>query len=67
MQYLLVYTANTNKLVGGEWTVNGHGLRVSHKFGFGALDAEALITRGRHWVNVPPQVSMTVTPSASSG
>ena len=66
MHYLLVYTANSKTLLNGEWTVNGHGLRVSHKFGFGALDAEALITRGRHWINVPPQVSM-VASSITSG
>ena len=28
-----------------EWIINGAGLRVSHKFGFGVIDAEALETR----------------------
>ena len=56
VQYLLVYTANRNKLVNGGWVTNGAGLHVSSKFGFGAVDAEALVSRGRHWINVPDQV-----------
>ena len=62
MQYLLVYTSNTNRLVNGEWITNGAGRLVSHKFGFGAIDAEAIISRGRHWINVPPQLSQSVVP-----
>ena len=62
MQYLIAYTANTNGLVDGEFTTNGAGLNVSHKFGFGAIDAEAIVTRGRHWTNVPEQLSQTIEP-----
>ncbi len=57
VQYLLAYTSNRNRLVDGEWVTNAGGLRVSHKFGFGAIDAEAIVTRGRHWITVPPQMS----------
>ena len=56
VQYLIAYTSNTSKLVGGTWTVNNAGLSVSHEFGFGAIDAEALVTRARHWITVPPQL-----------
>ena len=56
MQYLLVYTSNTASLVGGDFTTNAHGLRFSRKFGFGALDAEAMVTRARSWIPVPRQV-----------
>ena len=34
---------------------NGAGLKFSHNFGFGAIDAEAMVTRARHWINVPSQ------------
>lgn len=57
VQHLIVHTSSTGKLVGGSWTVNGAGLNVSHEFGFGAIDAEALVTRARHWTTVPPQVT----------
>lgn len=62
VQYLLVYTANRNRLVDGDWVTNGAGLNVSLQFGFGAIDAEALVSRGRHWMNVPPQRITTITP-----
>ena len=39
---------------------NGAGLRVSHQFGFGAIDAEAMVTRAQRWINVPEQVKQTV-------
>ena len=55
MQYLLAYTSNRDSLTGGDWATNGAGLRVSHKFGFGAIDAEAMVTRARHWISVPEQ------------
>ena len=54
-------------LSGGEWSTNGTGLRVSHKFGFGAIDAEAMVTRAKRWINVPPQHNITVYPSTSYG
>ena len=60
VQYLLVYTANRDELSDECWSLNGGGLYVSHKFGFGAVDAEAMVTRARHWINVPPQMKSTV-------
>ena len=67
MQYLIAYTSNRGSLSGGEWSTNGAGLRVSHKFGFGAIDAEAMVTRAKRWINVPPQHNITVYPSTSYG
>lgn len=55
VQYLLAYTSNPS--LHGEFQVNGKGLRVSHKHGFGALDVEAMVTRARRWINVPHQLS----------
>ena len=55
MQYLIVYTSNPDLTV-GPVTRNGAGLAVSRQYGFGVMDAEAMVTRARHWVNVPPQM-----------
>ena len=66
VQYLIAYTSNRDSLTGGEWTTNGAGLRVSHKFGFGAIDAEAMVTRARHWISVPEQHSFSVRPTVST-
>ena len=38
------------------WMINGAGLNVSSAFGFGAIDAEAMVTRAKHWINVPEQL-----------
>ena len=52
---LIVYTSDTTKLKGGEWITNGASLKVSSQFGFGAIDAEAMVTRAKNWTNVPTQ------------
>ena len=64
IQYLIAYTANP-LLTNTE--VNGAGLSVSRKFGFGVLDAEAMVTRAKHWINIPPQMNDSVTPDVDSG
>ena len=46
---------------------NGAGLIVSHQFGFGAIDADAMVTRAQRWINVPSQVTDYITPSVTSG
>ena len=41
---ILVRTAEHNDPTDAGWTVNGAGLRVNHKYGFGAIDARAAVT-----------------------
>ena len=60
MQYLIAYTANPD-LTAGPVTRNGAGLAVSRQFGFGVMDAEAMVTRARHWINVPEQIKDRIT------
>ena len=67
IQYLIAYTSNPTRLVGGSWIRNGAGLSVSHEFGFGAIDAEAMVTRGRRWINVPRQLTETIEATPTSG
>ena len=57
VQYLIVYTSDPTPLLSRtpDAFTNGAGLRVSHQFGFGAIDAEAMVTRARRWTNVPTQ------------
>ena len=58
VQYLIVYTSNPDILTVDDLETNGAGLKFSHHFGFGAIDAEAMVTRARHWTNVPEQLIM---------
>ena len=69
VQYLLAYTSDSDssRLINGDWRVNGAGLRVSHKHGFGAIDAEAMVTRAKRWINVPPQSTSIVSASNTTG
>ena len=68
MQYVIAYTANPDLTqTFGPPRRNGAGLAVSRRFGFGVMDAEAMVTRARHWINVPEQMNDTVTPAPSSG
>ncbi len=67
MQHLLVATANRTALRGGDWVINGGGINVSHVFGFGAVDARAMVTGARTWINVPRQLTQTVYSSTISG
>ena len=60
VQYLIAYTANPH-LTAGPLTRNGAGLAVSRQYGFGVMDAEALVTRARHWINVPPPIEHHIT------
>lgn len=47
--------------------MNGGGLRVSHEFGYGAIDAEAMVTRARYWITVPERVSCFIRPRTRVG
>ena len=58
VQYLIAYTSKTANLE-GEFVTNGAGLKVSNQFGFGAIDAEALVTRARYWTPVGEVVNLT--------
>lgn len=66
VQYLIAYTSNAYLLRDGSWATNAAGLNISHKHGFGALDAEAMVTRARQWITVPEQQSFTILPTLSN-
>ena len=55
MQHLVVRTSSNVKLKSDDFVVNAVGRKVSHKFGYGLLDAFALVNLARKWKTVPPQ------------
>ena len=67
MQYVIVYTSNTEETNATDSVTNGAGLVVNQQVGFGVIDAEAMVTRAQHWTNVPPQVVEEVTPTTVLG
>lgn len=60
VQYTIVYSSNPSLTQDGDWITNGAGLKASLKYGFGVMDATALVNRARHWINVPQQINCTI-------
>lgn len=59
IQHLTVLTSKRNSLFDAKsrfhWTMNGVGLEFNHLFGFGVLDAGAMVTLAKKWQTVPPR------------
>ncbi|XP_036399472.1 furin (paired basic amino acid cleaving enzyme) a [Megalops cyprinoides] len=55
MQHLVVRTSHPAHLTTNDWKTNGVGRRVSHSYGYGLLDAGAMVALARNWTNVGPQ------------
>ncbi|XP_061100380.1 furin (paired basic amino acid cleaving enzyme) a isoform X2 [Conger conger] len=67
MQHLVVRTSHPANLVTNDWKTNGVGRRVSHSYGYGLLDAGAMVAMAQNWTGVGPQqkcvLSMMSQPS----
>ncbi|MDY6939455.1 MAG: S8 family serine peptidase [Cyanobacteriota bacterium] len=59
VQHVLVETAERNDPTDTDWTTNGAGHLVNHKYGFGAVDALAAVEAAATWETVAPEVSAT--------
>lgn len=56
MQYLVVMTSRPEPLEREKgWIINGVKRKVSHKFGYGLMDATEMVNLAEQWVTVPPQ------------
>ncbi|KAK1798533.1 hypothetical protein P4O66_006827 [Electrophorus voltai] len=55
MQHLVVRTSNPAHLLTDDWKTNGVGRKVSHSYGYGLLDAAAIVALAQNWTNVGPQ------------
>lgn len=54
MQHLMVRAATPHNPLPSQWRTNGVGIRYSHYFGFGSLDAGKMVELARGWKSVPP-------------
>ncbi|XP_036385914.1 proprotein convertase subtilisin/kexin type 5 [Megalops cyprinoides] len=55
IQHLIVRTARRAHLISPDWQTNGAGYHVSHLYGFGLMDAEAMVKQAEGWTQVPAQ------------
>jgi subtilisin-like proprotein convertase family protein len=62
VQHILVQTARKNDPSDPDWTTNGAGHDVNHKYGFGAIDAAAAVSAAVGWNRVAAEVS-TASPT----
>uniref|UniRef100_A0A9J8A035 Furin (paired basic amino acid cleaving enzyme) b n=2 Tax=Cyprinus carpio TaxID=7962 RepID=A0A9J8A035_CYPCA len=52
MQHLVVRTSRPAHLITNDWRTNGVGRLVSHSYGYGLLDASAMVVLARNWSSV---------------
>ncbi|XP_045216295.2 furin-like protease kpc-1 isoform X2 [Mercenaria mercenaria] len=55
LQHIVVMTAKPDYLHDNSWITNGVGRKVSHSFGYGLMDAAAMVQLAKNWTTVPPQ------------
>ena len=58
VKYVLAQSATQNDPNDADWTTNGAGLSINHKYGFGAVDASAAVDAALSWKNLPDEVSL---------
>lgn len=62
MQYIVLMTSRPGPLSNElGWLTNGIGRKVSHKFGYGLMDAGAMVDLAKRWKPVPTQ-HICITP-----
>jgi kexin len=64
VRLILAQTARQSDVSDTDWTTNGAGVWINHKYGFGVVDAQAAVTAASAWSNVGPQV-IHETPAGS--
>uniref|UniRef100_A0A7N8Y8V8 Proprotein convertase subtilisin/kexin type 6 n=1 Tax=Mastacembelus armatus TaxID=205130 RepID=A0A7N8Y8V8_9TELE len=64
VQHLLVKTSRPVHLKADDWKTNAAGHRVSHLYGFGLVDAEAMVLEAKKWRTVPPQHTCSQMPDS---
>lgn len=63
VQHILITTAEKNDPLDIDWTTNGAGYHINHKYGFGRVDATAAVTAAETWL---PAEDDVVTEKTSS-
>ncbi|XP_062998847.1 furin [Elgaria multicarinata webbii] len=60
MQHLVVRSSKPAHLNTNDWATNGVGRKVSHSYGYGLLDAGAMVALARNWTSVGPQQKCSI-------
>ncbi|MFC1489290.1 S8 family serine peptidase [Thermodesulfobacteriota bacterium] len=57
VQHILMETAEQNDAGNPDWEFNGAGYPVSHKYGFGRINAQAAVNAALNWTSAAPETS----------
>ena len=66
VQHILVNSARMNDPNDSSWGINDAGHDVSHKYGFGAIDAGSAVSLAENWTNVDEELNLTFGPYSPS-
>jgi subtilisin-like proprotein convertase family protein len=61
VQHVLVHSSRQNDASDSSWNVNGAGHEVSHKYGFGAVDAGRAVAVAENWTNAAAAINITTS------
>ncbi|QDU75666.1 Calcium-dependent protease precursor [Bremerella volcania] len=56
VQHILANSAAVNDQGDSDWSTNGGGHQINHKYGFGMVDAEAAVALAQSWTTVGAEV-----------
>ena len=59
VQHILVQSSKKNDPNDNSWSTNGAGLEVSHKYGYGVIDAGAAVAMAESWTSVEDETSFS--------
>ncbi len=62
VQHILVQSSRVNDENDSSWEINGAGLQVSHKYGFGVVDAGSAVSLAENWTNVDYESNFSYGP-----
>ncbi|RVE44747.1 hypothetical protein evm_010599 [Chilo suppressalis] len=66
VQHLIVWTSDYNPLTNNPgWQINGVGLRFDIRFGFGLMNAGALVAAALNWTTVPEKFTCQIETAPS--
>lgn len=61
VQHIIIRTSKPLNLKANDWRENAMGRMVSHSYGYGLMDAGAMVTLAKKWVNMPRQETCIVS------
>ena len=66
VQEIIVLTSKKNDIGDVSWEANGAGHLVSHKYGFGVIDAGAATSMASNWSTLIPESNVTYGPTTTT-